>query len=83
MQPKILGYKLRRKSDGLYYVKKGSFGKRGSIFTRLCDVFSSINHNYFLQTNKDMLLECEIVELVEGNSTLMAFYVDKLTEIKY
>lgn len=83
-KPKVLGYKIRRKSDG-YYMKKGSsswkyaFGPRGSVFSQRGHAINSLK-NKLTKNTMELALEVEIVELIEGNSYSSAWILDKLSK---
>jgi hypothetical protein len=77
---KVLGFKVRRKSDGKY-MKKGryswpnAFGPRGSVFSGRGHAINSIKSK---SGPKEFIMDLEIVELVEGNSYSPAWILDKL-----
>ncbi len=79
-KPKILGYKIRRKTDGLY-LGTGSvlWGKKGKVWTSLgyaiASIRSFLQHETFTEFE---LMDLEIVELAETKSYSTAYILDKL-----
>lgn len=74
---KVLGYKIRRKSDGLY-LSKGSnhnLSKQGAVWTELHHAIASIK---LKKWPTEKIMDFEIVELIEGESYSTAFILDKL-----
>lgn len=77
---KVLGYKVRRKSDGQYMKKGGynwkkAFGPRGSVFSQRGHAINSIKSK---SGPKEFIMDLEIVELVEGKFYSSAWILDKL-----
>lgn len=80
-QAKILGYKIRRKSDGKY-MKRGSyswswgFSSKGHTWSQLHHAISSLKLKSY---KPEQLLDLEVVELAETNCYSSAWILDKLT----
>lgn len=82
--PKVLGYKIRRKSDGQYMKKgglafKNAFDPIGSVFSQRWHAVASLKMKLTKET-MDLALEVEIVELIEGNSYSSAWILDQLSK---
>jgi hypothetical protein len=89
---KVLGYKIRNASTGLYAISisKNKWGKTGRTWSRMCDVIRVLNfgikrakstypgfHSSLDELTKDMLT-WEIVELTEESSYSTTFLLDRL-----
>jgi hypothetical protein len=81
-KPVILGYKIRRKSDGMY-MKKGSYSgswawsKKGHTWAQLHHAIASLK---LKGLEPEEWLDLEIVELAETKSYSSAWILDKLTK---
>ncbi len=88
---KVLGYKIRDPSTGLYAlsISKDKWGKTGRTWSRMCDVTRVINFGIRRAKNNQAshisvdeltrnILKWEIVELTESNKYSTAFILNRI-----
>ena len=76
---KILGYKIRRRSDGLYLGKGGNktWSKLGGVWSTLGYAIASLK---FKNLSEHIIMNLEIVELSETKTYSTAYILDKLND---